>query len=118
MPMSIKDLIWVTAAQALQTKNKEERKIELFNYQQKALETLNLTIADCRSLLVDASMYLRLCAYKDTKVKKIDGFDIKTLPSMIVEEKQKEEERRKNMTPEEIQKEEIDKFMRGETIYS
>ncbi len=91
--------------------------MELFNRNIEAFNTIHLAIADCRSLLVDASVYLRLNAYKDTKVKKIDQFDIKSLPSVSEAERKKEEERRKKMTPEEIQREEIDKFMRGEIIY-
>lgn len=114
--MSVRDLIWVNVAQALRIKRQGERELDLFSANRKTMETIYLAICDCRAIAIDSNSYLRIHALKGTKAKKLNPFDVKTLPSVAIEEERKEEERRKKMTPEEIAEEEYQAFMAGKTI--
>lgn len=114
-PLSVKDLIWVNVAQALKECRKTEQNADLISAAAKSLETIYMTICDCRDVALDSNLFLRLNAIRGVKGAKLNPFDTKLLPSSIAEEK-KEKKRREQMTPEELADEEYRDFMAGKQI--
>lgn len=116
--MSVRDLIWVNVAQAKKLKRKGEMERDLWDARFKMMNTTYIALCDCRDLLIDTNYYTRVTAYKDTKVKKVEAFNVKNLPSSYIEEQREEEERRAKMTPEELVEEDVKNFMAGKTVRS
>lgn len=114
--MSVRDLIWVNIAQAIKLKRKQEQDIEQYKAQFKIQEMLHFILCDCRELLLDTNLYVRLNAYKDTKAKRVTPFDVKMLPSVCVEQEKKEQARRETMTPDELAEQEVKDFLAGKTV--
>ena len=112
--MSVKDLIWIQAAQVLKLKRNYELEKSKHEAYGKYTETLALLLADIRTLLHDSNFYERANAYKGAKsTRKIQPFKNEDLPSVAIELKKKEEEKIAKMTPEEAL---IYRFNKGEKI--
>jgi D-hexose-6-phosphate mutarotase len=115
-PMSVQDLIWVSAAQKIK---KEEAvnidKIKIEN-EIKNLQSLYYEIADVKTLLFDVDYYTRLHAIKGTKVSNFKAFDINDLPGVKYskyEEEKAEEERLQKLTPKQRVEEIVKNLKKG-----
>ena len=75
-------------------------------------------ICDCRQILLDSNMYVRAAALKGSG-KRIDLFDINSLPSMSRERAERdaeEAERRSKMSPEEIAEQNRRDLLAGKVV--
>ena len=115
-PMSVKDSIWIRVGLALRARRDAEFDAERAKPRFKVLETLYLAVCDLREIALDTNYYNRFEALKSTKVRKINPFDTRLLPSVAVEEERKETARRAKMTPEELAAEEYRDFMAGKKV--
>ncbi len=114
--MSVKDLIWVNVGQSLKSKRNMDLEVSRYQAEAKNFEAAYLVLLDLRSIEHNTNFYTRINAYKDTKQKKIESLSVKTFPSMIFEKERKIRERRAQMTPEEIEAEDLKDFMAGKII--
>ena len=111
--MSVKDLIWVNVCQSLRMKHQYELEKVKREVQLKDLEQLAFLLADIRAISRDTNFFSRIAAIKGSKIRKIDPFPDAALPSVAIEEQRKEQEKTKNMTPEELA---LYRFNKGEKI--
>ena len=112
-PMSVKDLIWVNVCQSLRLKRKYEFEKVKHEVRLKDLEQLMLMLADLRAISYDTNGYVRIAAMSGTKARKVDMFRRDALPSIAIAKQREEEEKTKNMTPEELA---LYRFNKGEKI--
>lgn len=105
--MSIRDLIWVNAAQAIRQKAENEARHQLEESRFKMLGNLYMAICDCRAIALDTNTCARAQVMKDLKV-----LDVENLPSNEAERR----ERLAKMTPEELHEQRIKDFMSGKII--
>jgi hypothetical protein len=115
-PMSRKDLIWVQVAQKIKKEQEYEKEKSYMELENRKFQHISVMLADIQTILLDSNGYTRAIAFKDSKKRKIDPFDVTLLPSHVAqkEREQKEyEERRAKMTDEERQEEDIKNFLAG-----
>lgn len=112
-PMSVRDLIWINVCQSLRLKRNYELEKVKREAHLKDLEQLALLLADIRALSRDTNSFVRFTAAKGTKARKVDLFPNDALPSVAIEKQREEQEKTKNMTPEELA---LYKFNKGEKI--
>lgn len=116
--MSVRDLIWINVAQGLRVKNKAECEAEEFKAKWQMMDVMYTAICDCRQILLDSNMYVRAAALKGS-AKRIELFDINSLPSMSKERAKREAEeaeRRAKMTPEEIAEQNRRDLLAGKVV--
>ncbi len=116
--MSVRDLIWINVAQGLRVKNKAESEAEEFKAKWQMMDVMYTAICDCRQILLDSNMYVRAEALKGS-AKRIELFDINSLPSMSKDRAKREAEeaeRRAKMSPEEIAEQNRRDLLAGKTV--
>ena len=82
------------------------------------MDVMYTAICDCRQILLDSNMYVRAAALKGS-AKRIELFDINSLPSMSKERAKREAEeaeRRAKMTPEEIAEQNRRDLLAGKVV--
>lgn len=114
--MSIKDLIWVNAAQAAKLEREFKLKADEAENRFKTAETLYLALCDIREVSRDTNLQMRMLVACKLGQKRVKAFDPKELPSIRIPEEKEEAERMAKMTPEELRQKQIDDFMAGKQI--
>lgn len=116
MPMTLQDLIWVSAAKRILHKRNLEEENEKIQLENEKNTLLHYSILDLKTIALDSNFFIRLNVFKGAKNAKCKPFDIESLPGIkYMEEKEEKEAKEKlsHLTPKDREKEIVKRLLNG-----